>query len=110
MRSKPFLKLMLVVAVLVGVQIGLFTPESALAAPCCQSCEPGYASCTSNCNSTCGSNQSCLNTCYQDCDAAEIRCMRSCVWCSGGGGGGWPCCYPDWTGYCPAECSYCVTC
>ena len=108
--SKPFLKLMLVLTVLLGVQTGLLTPDSALAAPCCQSCEPTYMSCTSNCNLTCGSNQSCLDACFQDCDAAEIRCMRSCVWCSGGGGGGWPCCYPDWTGYCPAECSYCVSC
>ena len=108
MKSKAFLKLMLVLTVLLGAQTGLLTPDSALAAPCCQSCDPDYLSCASYCDFTCAGNQSCLSSCYQSCDAENIRCMRSCTWCSGSGGGS-SCCYYT-NGYGPASCSSCVTC
>jgi hypothetical protein len=52
MRSKSFLKLMLVIAVLLGVQMGLLPPESALPSGCCYDstgyCAPECSSCT-NC-------------------------------------------------------------
>lgn len=108
MTSKPFLKLLLLTAVLLGVQMGLLTPESALAAPCCQTCDANYVSCMSNCEYMCGGDQSCLSVCYEGCEGPYWQCYRHCIRCSGGGGG--PACCYDFSGYCPAECSSCIDC
>jgi hypothetical protein len=50
--------------------IGL-SSTSAVAAPCCSSCEAGYYYCLSSCNYT--------PECFDACDAQWDRCFR---WCS----------------------------
>jgi hypothetical protein len=59
---------LVVVAVLAaGALLG---HDSAVAAPCCSSCEAGYYSCLAGCGYT--------SACFDYCDAKWDRCFRYC--------------------------------
>lgn len=63
----------------------LLSTTPVYASACCQSCESLDATCWSACDTQCGSNQSCLNTCYGQCDGGSNSCWSNCTYCGSGG-------------------------
>jgi hypothetical protein len=54
------------------------------AANCCQSCVSLDSTCGGACEDQCLGNQSCLNTCYDDCQARSDACWSHCIFCEYG--------------------------